>query len=94
MVDWEPLSADQIIKNIEAEVNRVCDIPMNYNKLHKIKRPMNVFEKLSVGWTQVLDTRWEWWYHLTEAEPEMYFEFWMMLNQDMVEFTEEHYYLK
>ena len=94
MVDWEPLSADQIINNIEAEVNRICDIPMNYNKLHKIQRPMNVFEKLSVGWTQVLDNRWEWWYHLTEAEPEMYFEFWMMLNQDMVEFTEEHYYLK
>jgi hypothetical protein len=67
---------------------------MNHRMLGMHKRPMNIIEKLSVGWRQMLDNRWEWWYHLTQAEPEMYFEFWMMLNQDMVRFTEEHYYLK
>lgn len=67
---------------------------MNYRELNKIKRPMNPIEKLSVGWRQMLDSRWGWWYHLTQAEPEMYFEFWMLLNQDMVQFIEEHYYLK
>jgi hypothetical protein len=67
---------------------------MNYRMLGIYKRPINFVEKLSVGWNQMLDNRWEWWYHLTQAESEMYFEFWMMLNQDMVRFTEEHYYLK
>ena len=65
---------------------------MNYNMIGMYKRPMNVFEKLSVGWRHVLDNRWEWWYHLTEAQPEMYFEFWMMLNLDMVAYVEETYY--
>lgn len=65
---------------------------MNYRMIGMYKRPMNLVEKLLVGWRQVLDNRWEWWFHLTQAEPEMYFEFWMMLNQDMVKFTEEIYY--
>lgn len=65
---------------------------MNYRMIGMYKRPMNLIEKLSVGWRQVLDNRWEWWYHLTETPPEMYFEFWMMLNQDMVAYEEELYY--
>ena len=65
---------------------------MNYRMIGIHKRPMNLIEKLSVGWNQMLDNRWEWWYHLTEAEPETYFEFWMMLNQDMVAYEEEIYY--
>ena len=65
---------------------------MNYNMIGMYKRPMNFFEKLSVGWRHVLDNRWEWWYHLNEAEPEMYFEFWVTLNLDMVAYEEEMYY--
>lgn len=56
------------------------------------KRPMNFIEKLLVGWRQLRDLRWEWWYHLTEAEPEMYWEFWHCLNLDMVAYEEEIYY--
>ena len=65
---------------------------MNYRMIGMYKRPMNLLEKLLVGWRHILDNRWEWWYHLTETPPEMYFEFWMMLNQDMVSYTEELYY--
>ena len=65
---------------------------MNYRMIGMYKRPMNLLEKLLVGWRHVLDLRWEWWYHLTEAPPEMNFEFWMMLNQDMVQYYAEHYY--
>jgi hypothetical protein len=65
---------------------------MNYNKIGMYKRPMHIFEKLIVGWRHILDNRWEWWYHLTESPPEMYFEFWMLLNMDMVEYEEEMYY--
>jgi hypothetical protein len=65
---------------------------MNYNQIGMYKRPMNFFEKLSVGWRHMLDNRWEWWYHLTETPEEMYFEFWMMLNMDMVDYEEEIYY--
>lgn len=65
---------------------------MNYNKIGMYKRPMTLIEKLSVGWRHMFDNRWEWWYHLTEAPPEMNFEFWMMLNQDMISYEEELYY--
>jgi hypothetical protein len=65
---------------------------MNYNMIGMYKRPMNFVEKLLVGWRHMFDNRWEWYYHLTQAEPEMYFEFWMMLNQDMVSYEEEMYY--
>ena len=65
---------------------------MNYRQIGMYKRPMNVFEKLACGWRQVEENRWEWWYHLTEAPKEMYFEFWMMLNMDMVEYEESIYY--
>ena len=65
---------------------------MNYNMIGIYKRPINCIEKLLVGWRHILDNRWEWWYHLTEAPPEMYFEFWMMLNLDMVAYVEETYY--
>lgn len=65
---------------------------MNYNMIGMYKRSMNLIEKLSVGWRQILDNRWEWWYHLTEAPPELNFEFWMMLNQDMIAYEEEMYY--
>jgi hypothetical protein len=54
-------------------------IRMNYRQIGMYKRPMNFFEKLAVGWRQLLDSRWEWYYHLTEAPPEMYFEFWWCL---------------
>jgi hypothetical protein len=65
---------------------------MNYRMIGIYKRSMNPIEKFLVGWCQVLDNSWEWWYPLTQAEPEDYFEFWMILNQDMVKFTEEIYY--
>ena len=65
---------------------------MNYRMIGMYKRPMNLVEKLLVGWRQVLDNRWEWWYHLTQAEPEDYFDFWISLNVDMVAYTEEIYY--
>lgn len=65
---------------------------MNYNQIGMYKRPMSLIEKLSVGWRQMFDNRWEWWYHLTETPEEMYFEFWMLLNFDMVEYEEEMYY--
>jgi hypothetical protein len=41
-----------------------------------------------------LDNRWEWYYHLTETPPEMYWEFWHYLNMDMVSYEEEIYYTK
>ena len=47
---------------------------MNYRMLGIYKRPINFVEKLSVGWRQMLDNRWEWWYHLTQAEPEEYID--------------------
>jgi hypothetical protein len=53
---------------------------------------MNLIEKLTCGWRQMFDNRWEWWYHLTETPEEMYFDFWMMLNMDMVAYEEEIYY--
>ena len=56
------------------------------------KRPMNFFEKLVVGWRELRDLRWEWWYHLTEAPENMYWEFWHCLNLDMVAYEEEIYY--
>lgn len=65
---------------------------MNYNKIGMYKRPMNFFEKLSVGWWHMFENRWEWWYHLTETPEEYYWEFWLMLNQNMVAYGEEMYY--
>jgi hypothetical protein len=65
---------------------------MNYNQIGMYKRPMNLIEKLTCGWRQMFDNRWEWWYHLTETPEEMYFDFWMMLNMDMVAYEEEIYY--
>lgn len=53
---------------------------------------MNIIEKIICGWRQCLDNRWEWWYHLTEAPEEMYWEFWHILNYDMVKYEEEGYY--
>lgn len=67
---------------------------MNYNNFQMYKRPMNVFEKLIVGWRHVLDNRWEWWYHLTEGPEEMNWEIWHYLNMDMVAYIEECYYTK
>ena len=53
---------------------------------------MRVFEKIIVGWQHVFDTRWEWWYHLTESDEKFYWEFWHYLNMDMVKYIEETYY--
>lgn len=65
---------------------------MNYNQIGMYKRPMNFIEKLAVGWRHVFDNRWEWWYHLTECREDMLWEFWHMLNIDMVKYEEEIYY--
>jgi hypothetical protein len=65
---------------------------MNYNKIRMYKRPMNFFEKLAAGWLQILDNRWEWWYHLTETPDELNWEFWHYLNFDPVAYEEEIYY--
>jgi hypothetical protein len=65
---------------------------MNYNMIGMYKRPMNFIEKLSVGWRQMFDNQWEWWYHLTEGPEEMNWEFWHYLNLDMVAYVEEMYY--
>ncbi len=54
---------------------------------------MNFVEKLLVGWRHILDNRWEWYYHLTETPPEMYWEFWHYLNMDMISYEEEMYYI-
>lgn len=53
---------------------------------------MNFFEKIIVGWQQVRDNRWEWWYHLTEADEKMNHEFWWYLNMDFAQYVEEFYY--
>jgi hypothetical protein len=53
---------------------------------------MNFFDKLTIGWVQMRDSRWEWWYHLTEARRENYWEFWHHLNFDLVAYVEEKYY--
>ena len=53
---------------------------------------MNFFEKIQCGWRQCLDNRWEWWYHLTEGPDEMNWEFWHILNYDLVKYEEEMYY--
>jgi hypothetical protein len=53
---------------------------------------MNVFEKLSAGWTHMFANRWEWWYHLTQEDRKYYYDFWIYLNVDMVAYIEETYY--
>ena len=68
------------------------DTLMNYNQIGMYKRPMNVFEKLSSGWTHMFANRWEWWYHLTQEDPKYYYDFWIYLNADMVAYIEETYY--
>lgn len=65
---------------------------MNIKNIGLYKRPMRVFEKIIVGWQHVFDTRWEWWYHLTESDEKFYWEFWHYLNMDMVKYIEETYY--
>lgn len=65
---------------------------MNNKKFKAIKRTMNVFERLECGWRHCLDNQWNWWYHLTESPAEMNFEFWHMLNMDMIKYEEEIYY--
>lgn len=65
---------------------------MNYNELGKYKRPMRFFEKLSVGWRHMFDNAWEWYFHLNETPEELYWEFWMCLNLDIVSYEEELYY--
>lgn len=65
---------------------------MNIKNAGMYKRPMNFFEKIIVGWQQVRDNRWEWYYHLTEADEKMYHEFWWYLNMDFVQYVEEFYY--
>jgi hypothetical protein len=89
---WEPETGEKILENFKKEIQRIKDLPMNYNEIGKYKRLMNLFEKLLTGWRQMFDNRWEWWYHLTETPEEMYFEFWMILNMDMVAYEEEIYY--
>jgi hypothetical protein len=89
---WEPQTTEEILENFKKEIKRIGDLPMNYNEIGKYKRPMNLFEKLVTGWRQMFDNQWEWWYHLTETPEEMYFEFWLMLNMDMVAYEDELYY--
>lgn len=89
---WKPQTGEEILEDFEREIKRMGNVSMNYRQIGMYKRPMHIFEKLAVGWRQMFDNRWEWWYHLTEAPEEMYFEFWMMLNMDMVAYEEEIYY--
>jgi hypothetical protein len=66
---------------------------MNIKNYKRFKRRMSFLEKLQIGWRHVLDNRWEWWYHLTEGPEEMNWDFWYMLNMDMVKYEQELYYL-
>ena len=65
---------------------------MNIKNYKLFKRRMSFLEKLQIGWRHVLDNRWEWWYHLTECPEEMNWEFWHMLNIDMVKYEQELYH--
>jgi hypothetical protein len=64
---------------------------VNYNELGKYKRPMNVFEKLSVGWYWFFECANEWFWCMTHPE-DTGGDFFCHICCDYCKYEEEMYY--
>jgi hypothetical protein len=64
---------------------------MNYNKIGMYKRPMNFFEKLSVGWWWTTQIFGEWCYTIN-SQNDNDWEFFEYLQIDYIKYEEEMYY--
>lgn len=89
--EMEQLIRDDLIKELKEQHNeQMTDVLLHSEvyKSMKYNRPMNIFEKIQVGWWWIGEIFDEWCYTLRSEDG----EFFNYLQSDYVRYEEEMYY--